>query len=118
VCGSFTQGSWTPIGLRLRAGPAPLPSTSAGRGHEALGGSVTINPNPGTGAHHHGELERLIYVNKDGRGCAGENLEFTVEAGSGDFIYVPPFVPHQEINASTDGPLECALCAAGRNRSS
>ncbi len=39
----------------------------------------------------------------------GEHLEFVAAAGPGDFIYVPPFVPHQEINASTDEPLECVL---------
>ena len=39
----------------------------------------------------------------------GERLEFTAEAGPGDFIYVPPFVPHQEINASADAPLDCVL---------
>ena len=27
----------------------------------------------------------------------------------GDFIYVPPFVPHQEINANPEEPLECVL---------
>ena len=32
------------------------------------------------------------------------------EAGPGDFIYVPPFVPHQEINASPTETLECVLC--------
>ena len=37
----------------------------------------------------------------------GEQLEFVAEAGPGDFIYVPPFVPHQEINASADETLEC-----------
>jgi uncharacterized RmlC-like cupin family protein len=31
------------------------------------------------------------------------------EAGPGDFIFVPPFVPHQEINASRDQPLDCVL---------
>ena len=31
------------------------------------------------------------------------------EAGPGDFIYVPPYVPHQEINASDTEPLECVL---------
>ncbi len=31
------------------------------------------------------------------------------EAGPGDFIFVPPYVPHQEINASTDAPLECVV---------
>jgi uncharacterized RmlC-like cupin family protein len=39
----------------------------------------------------------------------GDQLEFTAEAGPGDFIYVPPFVPHQEINASDDETLECVL---------
>jgi uncharacterized RmlC-like cupin family protein len=39
----------------------------------------------------------------------GERLEFTAEAGPGDFIYVPPFVPHQEINASRDERLECVV---------
>ena len=39
----------------------------------------------------------------------GERLEFTAEAGPGDFIYVPPFVPHQEINARADEVLECVL---------
>jgi uncharacterized RmlC-like cupin family protein len=29
----------------------------------------------------------------------GERLEYTAEAGPGDFIYIPPCVPHQEINA-------------------
>jgi uncharacterized RmlC-like cupin family protein len=29
--------------------------------------------------------------------------------GPGDFIYVPPFVPHQEINASQNESLECVL---------
>lgn len=39
----------------------------------------------------------------------GEKLEFTAEAGPGDFIYVPPYVPHQEINASAEEMLECVL---------
>jgi uncharacterized RmlC-like cupin family protein len=39
----------------------------------------------------------------------GEHLEFVAEAGPGDFIYVPPYVPHQEINASPDETLECVL---------
>jgi uncharacterized RmlC-like cupin family protein len=39
----------------------------------------------------------------------GEKLEFVAEAGPGDFIYVPPYVPHQEINASADETLECVL---------
>jgi uncharacterized RmlC-like cupin family protein len=44
----------------------------------------------------------------------GEKLEFVAEAGPGDFIYVPPYVPHQEINASTSEPLECVLVRSGQ----
>jgi len=73
-------------------------------------GTVNIHPNAKTGAHHHGELESVIYVIRGkARMRWGENLEFVAEAGPGDFIYVPPFVPHQEINASPDEVLECVL---------
>ena len=73
-------------------------------------GTVNIQPNAKTGAHHHGTLESVIYVvNGRARMRWGEQLEFVAEAGPGDFIYVPPFVPHQEINASTDKPLSCVL---------
>ena len=73
-------------------------------------GTVTIHANAKTGAHHHGPLESVIYV-VSGRARMrwGEALEFTAEAGPGDFIYVPPYVPHQEINASTDETLSCVL---------
>ncbi|HKF64625.1 MAG TPA: cupin domain-containing protein [Dongiaceae bacterium] len=73
-------------------------------------GTVSIHPNAKTGAHHHGALESVIYVVKGrARMRWGEHLEYTAEAGPGDFIYVPPYVPHQEINASTEETLECVL---------
>ncbi|MFD6156912.1 cupin domain-containing protein [Nocardia sp. NPDC060256] len=73
-------------------------------------GTVTIHPNAKTGAHHHGELESVIYVLRGrARMRWGARLEFVAEAEPGDFIFVPPYVPHQEINASTDEPLECVL---------
>ena len=73
-------------------------------------GTVNIHANAKTGAHHHGPLESVIYVLKGrARMRWGERLEYVAEAGPGDFIYVPPFVPHQEINASTDETLECLL---------
>lgn len=44
----------------------------------------------------------------------GEELEYMAEAGPGDFIFVPPYVPHQEINASPDEELECVLVRSGQ----
>ena len=73
-------------------------------------GTVTIRPNAKTGAHHHGSLESVIYVVRGrARMRWGDRLEFVAEAGPGDFIFVPPFVPHQEINASSAEPLECVV---------
>ena len=73
-------------------------------------GTVTIHPDAKTGAHHHGPLESVIYVVRGrARMRWGEHLEYTAEAGPGDFIYVPPYVPHQEINASSEDALECVL---------
>ena len=73
-------------------------------------GTVHIHPNAKTGAHLHGALESVIYVVRGkARMRWGEALEFTAEASPGDFIYIPPYVPHQEINASRDEVLECVL---------
>ena len=73
-------------------------------------GTVSIHAGAKTGAHHHGPLESVIYVVRGkARMRWGESLEFTAEAGPGAFIFVPPYVPHQEINASDDETLECVL---------
>ena len=73
-------------------------------------GTVAIAPNAKTGVHHHGELESVIYVvSGHARMRWGEHLEYVAEAWPGDFIYVPPYVPHQEINADPSEPLQCVL---------
>jgi uncharacterized RmlC-like cupin family protein len=73
-------------------------------------GTVSVDPNAKTAPHHHGELESIIYiVSGRARMRWGERLEFFAEAGPGDFIFVPPFVPHQEINASPSEPLTCVV---------
>ncbi len=88
---------------------AAITHASAGA-NKLWAGTVTIHPNAKTGPHHHGKLESVIYViSGRARMRWGERLEFVAEAGPGDFIYVPPFVPHQEINASRDEPLACVV---------
>ena len=80
-----------------------------------MGRDGPIHPNAKTGAHHHGPLESVIYVvSGKARMRWGEQLEFTAEAGPGDFIYVPPYVPHQEINARADEALACVLVRSGQ----
>jgi uncharacterized RmlC-like cupin family protein len=78
-------------------------------------GTVTIDAKAKTGAHHHGDLESVIYVvSGHARLRWGDRLEFVAEAQTGDFIYVPPYVPHQEINASEDLQLHCVLARSGQ----
>lgn len=44
---------------------------------------------------------------------AGE-LDINTPQTPGDFIYVPPCVPHQEINANDNEPLSCVLVRSGQ----
>src|SRR5438034_11175126 len=124
-----TANYWREHGVRVVAGSAldlNTPQTAgmtraAAITHARTGatklwaGTVTIKPNAKTGAHHHGALESVIYVVRGrARMRWGDQLEFVAEAGPGDFIYVPPYVPHQEINASDSDPLSCVLCRSGQ----
>jgi uncharacterized RmlC-like cupin family protein len=78
-------------------------------------GTFTVEATAKTGPHHHGDLETVIYVlNGVARLRWGERLEFEAEAAAGDFIYVPPYVPHQEINPSPDLQLQCVLARSGQ----
>src|ERR1017187_2715541 len=69
-------------------------------------GTVVVEPAARTAAHHHGEVETGLYIVKGHPLFRwGDQLESAEEAGPGDFIYVPPYVPHQELNARTDEPV-------------
>jgi len=91
--------------------------THARAGAEKLwAGTVVVAPDAKTGAHHHGELETVLYIVRGrARFRWGENLEYFAEAGPGDFIYVPPFVPHQELNASAEEPVEAVVVRSGQD---
>jgi uncharacterized RmlC-like cupin family protein len=78
-------------------------------------GTVVVHPHAKTGPHHHGELETVIYiVSGRARFRWGDHLEFVDEAGPGDFIYVPPYVPHQELNARQDIAVQAVIVRSGQ----
>jgi len=125
--GSMTD--WEQHGIRIvRAGEldsntpqTPGMTRAAAINHARAGanklwaGTVVVQPNAKTGAHHHADLETVLYVVKGrARFRWGEHLEFVEEAGPGDFIYVPPYVPHQEINADPSSPVECVVVRSGQ----
>ena len=72
-------------------------------------GMVTAFPNQIGPPHSHGEAETAAYV-LSGRTKVwfGEDFKEEVEAGPGDFIFVPANFPHIEGNPF-DEPAECIL---------
>ena len=109
--GEFDPNTAQTPGMHRRAAVTAL---SAGS-NKLWAGTVTIAPDARTGAHHHGALESVIYVvSGQARMRWGEQLEFLAEAEAGDFIFVPPYVPHQEINASESVELACVLVRSGQ----
>ena len=70
-------------------------------------GWVSTPPALASGVHHHGEAESGIYVLRGSmRFYYGDNLEYSVTAEQGDFIYVPPMIIHMEENLSNAEPVE------------
>ena len=123
------QPDWKLHGLRIvrsgeldsntpqTAGMTPAEAISHARvGAQKLwAGTVVVHPNAKTGPHHHGELETVIYIVRGrARFRWGDQLEFVDEAGPGDFVYVPPYVPHQELNARADVPVEAVVVRSGQ----
>jgi uncharacterized RmlC-like cupin family protein len=84
-------------------------------GSEALWAGVMLaDPDTASSVHHHGPLETVVYV-LSGRSKVrwGSRLEHEVDLEPGDFLYVPPFVPHQEINPSNVQPTEWVVVRSG-----
>ena len=73
-------------------------------------GVTVVAPGIASGVHHHGALETIIYVvSGHGKIRWGAQLEHEEAVDPGDFIYVPPFVPHQEINPSPETPSQWVI---------
>lgn len=71
-------------------------------------GQTHVPASTASANHHHGASETAIYVVSgnpvfvflDTEG--DEPLETRVETGPGDYVFVPPWVPHREENPDTD----------------
>jgi uncharacterized RmlC-like cupin family protein len=78
------------------------------------GGIVLAEPNQASSVHHHGAQETVLYV-AEGRSLLrwGHRLEHENELETGDFLLLPPYVPHQEINPSPDQPAMWIVVRSG-----
>jgi uncharacterized RmlC-like cupin family protein len=69
-------------------------------------GTFEVKPGARTGIHHHGEQQTISYVLSGV--CEvrwGANGKRGASAEAGDFIHVPAFLPHMEINPSDSQPF-------------
>lgn len=70
------------------------------------GGLFLVEPGAQTGIHHHGEQSTIVYVLSGSSYVRwGDRGEFDATVQAGDFLYVPAWLPHQEINPSSDVPF-------------
>ncbi len=69
-------------------------------------GKVSNDPGYRSLPHHHGEAETGGYVLTGiARIYFGENYSEYVDMQEGDFVFVPPYMPHVEVNMSTTDEL-------------
>lgn len=70
------------------------------------GGTFLVEPGGRTGIHHHGEQETIVYV-LEGESLVrwGERGESEALVRAGDFLHVPAWTPHMEINPSAEKPF-------------
>lgn len=98
----FSKGtSQTPGSHRLAAISSDLDI------HSALwAGTFLVEPGARTGIHHHGAQETVAYV-LEGESFIqwGERGEHSLTARTGDFLHVPGWLVHREINRSKDTPF-------------
>ena len=98
----FSEGTLqTPGSVRLAAVCAELGI------HSGLwGGTFLVEPGAQTGIHHHGAQETVVYV-LEGESHVrwGERGEHAVTVRAGDFLHVPAWLVHREINPSQDMPF-------------
>jgi uncharacterized RmlC-like cupin family protein len=76
---------------------------------------MLADPDTASAVHHHGPLETVVYVLAgQGRVRWGKRLEHEADLEAGDFLFIPPYVPHQEINPSPEQPTQWVVVRSGR----
>ena len=67
-------------------------------------GQTHVAPGVNSGNHHHGETETAIYVVSGTPAFvfADGDSEVRLQTKPGDYVFVPPYVPHREENPGAD----------------
>lgn len=73
-------------------------------------GYVELPPGLSSAPHHHGDCESAIYIiSGQARFRTGDRYERDEVASPGDFVWVPPQVPHIEENVSASEPVRMVV---------
>jgi uncharacterized RmlC-like cupin family protein len=85
-------------------------------GSEALWAGVMLaEPDSASSVHHHGHLETVVYVLAgQSKVRWGSRLEHEADLEAGDFLFIPPYMPHQEINPSREQPTQWVVVRSGQ----
>jgi uncharacterized RmlC-like cupin family protein len=69
-------------------------------------GTFLVEPGAKTGIHHHGEQDTVVFV-LEGEAIVrwGDFGEHRAAVRPGDFLHVPSWLPHQELNSSETSPF-------------
>jgi uncharacterized RmlC-like cupin family protein len=69
-------------------------------------GIFVVEPSAKTGIHHHGKQETIVYV-LEGEALVrwGHRGQSCATVSAGDFLHVPSWLPHQELNPSNKQPF-------------
>ncbi len=77
-------------------------------------GIMLAEPNTASSVHHHGPLETVVYVlSGQSKVRWGSQLEHEDELEPGDFLFIPPYMPHQEINPSPNQRTQWVVVRSG-----
>ena len=81
-------------------------------------GETRMAPGVVSGAHHHGQNETGIYVLSGNPVFIyfADGVQKRIETEAGDYVYVPPFVPHIESNEH--GSVEAVVIVARSSQES
>lgn len=98
----FDSGTQQTSGSRRQAAV----SASLGIPSRIWGGTFLVEPGARTGIHHHGQQDTIVYV-LSGESLVrwGEQGQHQATARAGDFLHVPAWLPHMEINPSATEPF-------------
>lgn len=74
-------------------------------------GETRVDPDTRSANHHHGASETAIFVRRGHPEFVfhdGED-EVRISTAPGDYIFVPPYLPHREENPDPDHPAEVVI---------